>query len=579
MKLLKKRLLDWPLAKKLHNAIAFLVVLPMFLLLLTVSVQSYRALEQQTMDNTVNSVVTFSSNAQTIFEVGQGVGKYITASNQIQECLRVFRNDVEPAVRLNYSNFMTSYLDQIIDMHGLINSIIIISKNGDVFCSRNVDADKVAAEQYLDESKYTGTADWFVEPNVFSNNLAVGESFITRIQTVSDISTGAQIGYVLINIPEQMFFERFSQMQYGESSFIGIVDQNGQIISASNKRFMETGLDDQAVSFLQSQQTKQYTGKLSVKQAIDIKDWYIYAEIPIRDIFFENTQLIITFFAAGILFLVVMSILSLLVLRQISRPLYDLVSQMNQVGNGDLSIQVQVGGKDEIGMLAATFNCMTVRLKRLMDDIVEKQSRNRELEFVVLQSQIKPHFLYNTLESICALILTDRQEDAYDVAKDLGLFYRSMMMKSDNVISIRKELDICRYYLEIQQIRYQEKLRFRFDVPDCMMEEQIVKLTLQPLVENAIYHGLKEKENGGEIVISGRIEQDHIVITVADDGVGMDVSQLSRGGKHHFGVFSVDERIKLNFGTEYGVTVHSQIGCGTTVVITLPYGGMSSAAK
>ena len=142
---------------------------------------------------------------------------------------------------------------------------------------------------------------------------------------------------------------------------------------------METGLDDQAVSFLQSQQTKQYTGKLSVKQAIDIKDWYIYAEIPIRDIFFENTQLIITFFAAGILFLVVMSILSLLVLRQISRPLYDLVSQMNQVGNGDLNIQVQVGGKDEIGMLAATFNCMTVRLKRLMDDIVEKQSRNREL--------------------------------------------------------------------------------------------------------------------------------------------------------------------------------------------------------
>ena len=85
---------------------------------------------------------------------------------------------------------------------------------------------------------------------MFSNNLAVGESFITRIQTVSDISTGAQIGYVLINIPEQMFFERFSQMQYGESSFIGIVDQNGQIISASNKRFMETGLDDQAVSFL-----------------------------------------------------------------------------------------------------------------------------------------------------------------------------------------------------------------------------------------------------------------------------------------------------------------------------------------
>lgn len=572
MRKLKERLERWPIAKKISGAIVFLIALPMFALLLTISVEAYHAIVRQTVDNTVNSVLTFSSNAQTIFEVGTSVSKYVTANDQVQKSLRLFRGEVGLKERLDTGKFLAAYFDRTIEADGLIAAIAVITNGGDVFASRNVDVSAVPVEDCVRVAGQAGKGDWFVQSNAFIRGLPKDARLISRVQIIRDANSGAAIGYVLTSVPENLFFDRFSQMQYGESSFIGIVDMGGAVISASNADYEKTGLDEDAVRFLHSGDKYDYQRKLSVKQSVGIKDWYVYAEIPIRDIFFNNTRILATFFIAGTLFLALISLLSTVIMRCIAKPIRTLADQMEQVGEGDLQSRVSFGGQDEIGRLSETFNRMTEKLGRLMDDIVADQVRNRELQFAVLQSQIKPHFLYNTLEGICALIVTEREEDAYDTAKNLGLLYRSMLSRDDDIVTIREELKICRYYLDIQRIRYKDKLRYTVRVDERIGDAKIARLTLQPLIENAIYHGLKEDKDGGEIVIEGGFCEGGILISVKDDGVGMDPARAMEEKEHHFGLYSVNERIKLNFGADYGLTIHSRIGEGTQVHVFLPDG-------
>lgn len=570
VKKLIERINGWPIAKKITSAIVFFIALPMLVLLLAISFETYHAIVRQTIDNTVNSVQTFSSNAQTIFEVGSSVSRYVTANDQVQKSLRLFQQEVDAKTAREFTNYLTYYLDRTREAHGLINSIIVISRDGDVFSSRNVDIERVPVQSSIEMANESASGDWYTQDNLFINNLSTDGRLITRVQKISDVDSGASLGYVLVNIPERLFFERFARMQYGDSSFIGIVNASGEIISSSGQDVHVKESD--TLAFLQGEDSYQYHKKLSIKQDIGIKDWVVYAEIPIRDIFFKNTRVVAILLVAGVLFLSLISAIFVAIMHQIARPIRNLADQMVQVGEGDLESSVDVGGLDEIGRLSESFNQMTHKLKKLMENIVADEHKNRELEFMVLQSQIKPHFLYNTLEGICALIVTEHYEDAYDTAKNLGLLYRSMMSKNDNIVTVREELKICRYYLDIQCIRYRDKLQFEFHVDDEVLDAQIVKLALQPLIENAIYHGIKEKEAGGRVVICGTRRENDICISVTDDGVGMDAKRQTDASGQHFGLNSVNERIRLTFGARYGVEVESQLGIGTRISVRLPDG-------
>ena len=205
-----------------------------------------------------------------------------------------------------------------------------------------------------------------------------------------------------------------------------------------------------------------------------------------------------------------------------------------------------------------------------------------DLELKLLQAQINPHFLYNTLDNIIWLAEDGRKEEVEDIASSLSRFFRTTLSGGRDFIKIKEELDHIEAYLHIQRQRYRDILSFRFNVPEALSEYLIIKMTLQPIVENALYHGIKNKRGGGTIEISAREEGGYVYLTVGDDGMGMDEQSLSDlrdiiAGKIKpaadntgFGMSNVAERMRLNYGRNCGIKVTSEYGVGTKVEIYIP---------
>ncbi|HCM91484.1 MAG TPA: hypothetical protein DIS78_02805 [Lachnospiraceae bacterium] len=228
---------------------------------------------------------------------------------------------------------------------------------------------------------------------------------------------------------------------------------------------------------------------------------------------------------------------------------------------------------------------MIDRISRLLDQVRTEQESLRRAELELLQSQINPHFLYNTLDTIVWLAEAGDQARVVSMVGSLSKFFRTSLGQGKDRVTIKDELDHVRSYLEIQQVRYQDILDYSIDVPQEVYDSPVPKITLQPLVENALYHGIKNKRGRGRITITGKSENNCIYIYIEDNGMGMTQDRLEKVSEKMndpdlfknaedkgdvFGLSNVNERIKLMFGTRYGIHIDSVYGEGTTVTILLP---------
>ena len=266
--------------------------------------------------------------------------------------------------------------------------------------------------------------------------------------------------------------------------------------------------------------------------------------------------------------------------KSFTRPITDLVTVTDRVSKGDLMARSDNISTDEVGELARSMNQMIDKINELLSQITKEQIRIREAELELLQLQINPHFLYNTLDTIIWLAEGGDQKRVVGMVKSLSAFFRTSLSRGRDIITIKEELLHAKSYLEIQQFRYQDILEYEIDVPEEYGEYSIPKITIQPLIENALYHGIKNKRGGGRITVKGERSGDDLVISVADDGIGMSEERLSEvveglGRKQPadsaiYGLYNVNERIRLKFGEKYGITLHSVYGEGTTCNILLP---------
>lgn len=264
--------------------------------------------------------------------------------------------------------------------------------------------------------------------------------------------------------------------------------------------------------------------------------------------------------------------------RSITEPITRLCTRMEQIGNGDLAKHEPVPSDIfELRTLSEGFEDMAGRLNALMEETTQKQATLRRMELALLQAQINPHFLYNTMDTIIWLIEAGKNAEATQMVSDLSNFFRFSLSKGKDVITLAEEESHVRSYLQIQQARYADILRYTIDLPDRLADVRIPKLTLQPLVENALYHGIKMKRGMGHIYILGKVEGSDVVLQVTDDGAGMSeeqlhrlVDSLDRGERVGFGLSTIHERLRLLFGEGYGLTIHSREGVGTTVFVRIP---------
>ncbi len=285
-----------------------------------------------------------------------------------------------------------------------------------------------------------------------------------------------------------------------------------------------------------------------------------------------------------IILLVILSItwfLVIIISDSISRPISHLCEITKQVGDGDFTEQKIRGSGNEIATLESSFNKMLVKINKLVDNIKEEQKNLQRAELKILQAQINPHFLYNTLDTIMWMAEDGQREEVVQLVMSLSEFFRVSLSKGRDYVTLKEEESHIRSYLQIQQCRYEDILDYEIDIPVELGDFLILKLTLQPLVENALYHGIKQKRGKGKIIVKGEFNKDTIVFRVIDNGIGMTEETLDKVKKAiwvtkfdtmeaGFGLVNVNQRICLNYGRQYGLLINSKYGEGTEVIITIP---------
>ncbi len=312
---------------------------------------------------------------------------------------------------------------------------------------------------------------------------------------------------------------------------------------------------------------------------------YLYYQTESIDILknsLNHNVLIFSRLMAGGLFLLCLFLMGMvgLLQRSITRPLAELSETTRRIAHGDFSARSEVKNQDELGDLSRRVNEMAFALEGMVQTIHDDETRMRHAELRLLQEQINPHFLYNTLDTIVWLIEGNQPEEAEEMLLSLSNYFRLVLSRGRESISIRDEEKHIRSYLEIQQVRYRDILRYEIEIDPLLYHYEIIKMTLQPIVENALYHGIKNKRDGGRIRITGKLLGETAELTVEDNGIGMspealtrlrqEISRACRDTESGFGLANVNERLRMNYGKQYGLSVESEENQGTRVTIRIP---------
>lgn len=282
-------------------------------------------------------------------------------------------------------------------------------------------------------------------------------------------------------------------------------------------------------------------------------------------------------------------VISILLARTISNSIYGPIKKLQDVTatltHDDLKPLLNSTNSDELTELGLSFNLMSARIRQLLDEKVKEQENLKKAEMRVLQAQINPHFLYNTLDTIIWLAETDQKGLVVDLVRALSNFFRVSLSRGRDWIKTRDEIEHVRSYLTIQKVRYRDILDFEIDIEDAILDCLVLKLSLQPLVENALYHGIKNVRGGGKISVRGwQTDASTVAFEVADTGIGVPPEKLSQiqkilkdengtveVGENGYGIFNVHKRIELYYGKQYGLSIDSKFKHGTLVRMRLPY--------
>lgn len=411
------------------------------------------------------------------------------------------------------------------------------------------------------------------------------EAILTQGVRVINILTGENLGYLLLNIKSSTIAELFPEnedMAYRKNYYM--VDERNKIVITKNPeqellKEVPSSLIDQVSQFgEESFQSEVKEEKYLITTRENRKfGWRIINEIPIHDIMKDIYLMTIMIILIGMACILLAVIFILILSRVITNPIKALTDTASVIAEGDLTRRCVVDCRDEVGVLSQTFNKMLERIQNLLQQIKEEQKRKRETELALFQIQIKPHFLYNTLDLIYVCCEMEDGKTGGRIAKALADYYRTCLSGGTEVISISEELRNTENYLYIQKERYSDIITYKVNASETCLGYKIPKMTLQPLVENAIYHGLKEKEEGGCISIEVMEAEDSVILEVTDDGIGMEPEEFDRilekkdeRGKKHFGLKNVHERIQLYFGEEYGLSIDKEQKAGTCIRIRIP---------
>ncbi len=393
-------------------------------------------------------------------------------------------------------------------------------------------------------------------------------------------------GVLLVDIRYSGLEEFFDGVSLGNQGYVYLMDGEGEIIYHPKAQLLSSGLEREnnleAARYRDGNHQELFEGR---ERAVTVKTmgytgWKVVGVMPMDDLALNSikTKLLIVFMIAFILF--ILTIINSYISSKITDPIKELEKSVKKIEEGDLKTEIHQNGSYEIRHLGVSIQNMARQIQRLMDDIVAEHESKRKSEFDTLQSQINPHFLYNTLDIIVWMIENEKQDEAVRAVTALARFFRISLSKGKSIITVADELEHVRNYLMIQHMRYKNKFTYTIEAEEEVLSLASLKLMLQPLVENAIYHGMEFMDGDGEIRIRAWRQNSELFLCVEDNGLGMtpeqvkalfsDTSHVSSRRGSGIGVKNVNERIRLYFGSGYGLMIESEPDEGTKVTAHLP---------
>ena len=417
------------------------------------------------------------------------------------------------------------------------------------------------------------------------------DEMISLSREVQSYENGTFRGVILINLNMNKITEICNSFQEKQENFICIINDKGELVyeqqngkerfafdEKENRQKLNTALERMKESCFRLN----YRGEKYLVTRTDMKTtgWTLVSMVPYKSVMAETMAISGVMILAVVITLIVTLLLLNRILTGVVKPLKKLEKYMVQVNPDNMDQRMEILTDDEIGHLSMKFNQMMDRIRNLKEQVIEEQEDKRKYELQALQAQITPHFLYNTLDSIIWMAETN-DSNIVAMTEALAKLFRISLNKGNEEISLERELEHVKNYLIIQSMRYADKFTYEISVDPGVERCRTIKLILQPIVENCIYHGIKKKRGTGKITIRAYRREQNLIIEVSDDGCGMpkeicrkilsdeiESENISGSG---IGVKNVNERIQLRFGKKYGLSYSSEEGVGTTVTYVLPY--------
>ena len=567
---MKKRFLSLGLRKKIQ----FLFLCTMIVCILFCSGIFYLILENQMQQSIADKEI---SNRTAI---SNNLDSTMKSINSISR-LTMLRSTVRTFL-LAKSNSTPRTRNAIQEIHDILNTfnlscnVVILRMDGQYLNTgpgiTYVNTGKIFETEWLDEvmaqkGNYVikaGTRD------AFRSNIGEMVSFV---RVINDINAQKPIGILAINLPSR-FFEQAYEGLSGETSHFALYDTSGSLICKDNESTFSSLNPENLL-----QNTREETDKLFYKSiftcdTLGDSHFILASRLEVRILDGLPAKLLVALIIGAFILLAFMWLINTYIAKNVIYPIQRLVDSMAEVQNGWLHRVSMNVNDDEIGLLKNRYNAMLIEINQLIEELLQKEKTLRMAELDALQEQMKPHFLYNTLDMIRYMALENRTDEVYNMLETLGNFYRRFLSKGSTDLSLGEEIEIVKSYLSLQRTRFEDIFTDEYEIEEGLSSIRVPRLILQPLVENSIYHGIRPKGEHGVIRVTVKRQEDFLFLSIYDNGIGMSAHQreLLFSGKdsRSFGFQGTIERIRYYYKTEDVFEIHSVEGEYCEIILKLP---------
>ncbi|MBU3113273.1 sensor histidine kinase [Clostridium lacusfryxellense] len=557
----------------------FLIIIPLTTIGIISTLQNTKIIKEKIGISNSNTVSQIGNNIEMILKDAHGISLYLIQNEEVLNFFKLTDKNLDNIIDEQKVKIYNS-LDHLILSKPYIESIYFKNFNGITLDTSGYinEIDKKTEEQITDlKGGYIWTFSTLIDRDNNKSNV------FSLVRNVNDINRISNPVYILkININTSKLIELYKNKIIGNKGDFLIFDNNNTIISSIDKSKIGSKIQRE-ISDLSLYKNSNGYFEIDIKgenylvsyYSINNTDWKLVNMVPVRDLLKENIVIEKNMLLGSIIIFFLCLLFSIIFSRKIIKPIKQLMGEMDTLENDNFDVVIETKGNYEIALLSRSFNSMAIRLKELINQVYIVKLKQREAELQALQAQVNPHFLYNTLDTIYWMARVEKAYETSKLVEALSKLFRLNLNSGKDVTKVKYEIEHLKSYIVIQEKRHGDLIEFSLNIDQSLLEHNTIKLVLQPIVDNAIYHGIEKKGEHGHIDVTIKSDNNKLIFTIKDDGIGIDTIEsskfLQKVGENNrgFSIKNLNDRLKLYHGEEYGVEFINT-GAGTIVNIYQP---------